>query len=1780
CQVHCYTYWNPMKFKTSLKRHPWRRKKSSLCAINQYTYDINSKGQLGGFDTPSTLPLQVDPTVYNELVAPKDPKIGQDTPDRGQILIRTRPVVVICPTTEDEVDDDNDEFGEVQKVPIQLYYDSYGDVIENGVWARLRTHRIIQRHISLRHGREVTLRRYSNGTEKNISDELLTKRRYSCSYERNVGNVCDLGELDKRYCIAGEYVRLSQREKDDFQDALEYYWMEKDATEGHELGQEAEEGGMNLMRDNHGRTMMGVADIGGPLSAAGDSCGWSLRDVEGRRRGMGSAEPPVPTHFPHTTLHYGSSSFIDPQDMIWASMCAMYPCVEWKDVGVMGGAGEEDSLWISQSISRQCNSNGESGCLPSRSTPVPSEDITSKTRRFRRRRNFRKSSKEGNGAVDMKCCDKYPLNDNTREGKRGNKRSSIYGSSREDRSSCSSVFTSLQQTPVAAGTTLPGHSQTRALTRIEYDNLITDRNQYVLEEGTRGRNRNINYSPINSDADVSADCSADFLRSSVSPGGVLPLSTVGDVSEERRGKGAWSEAVTRGQASGTYRAVGHLGNSSAAVSARALPREYVSSGSTATSFDNFVGIRGRSVNSERNRVTNVNKKSVNSIEQSGVESEIWHPSQEGVCEGECTCAMPCKVSGIPVYQGRGGELPRNNNGNANNGSNNSVDEASTSSPSVSGTSASVRGRGGGGGGGGGSSTGGGAVGRRNGAHFKPPGGPPNNIRTSTLVGRRGSFGTPGASSRAQTVTRDHEVDLQRRASLPGPGGGAQEENVRARTSVSGSSYRSRTSPSPSGRSHARGASPALGTRAASPAPLRKIPTPTPTRRKDAPTPPSTPRARRPPPKAVYQVRLSPSRVSSIDSPPSHRDKDKPSSRLPVVANKSGKNDTTPSLSRAFPPRPAMARGLGSQRVSREVNKSTINDVRNTNHTGHSSLKLDTPPKSLPLSLSLSSQGSCNNDNTSADETSLNSSFVSNTTDSETSFEKTDLSYTKTLVGARDSHTLTKNKATLIDNKISGCFARPDSSSTRLTSSGSRLSLARRNAYDTPRGSDSKLDRTLSVSSSHITPKTPLARTLSGPKASLVSSDSANRARIVRRVMSGSRTNLSKKKSNSKTSLVVGRHNIYNRSKSGSKNSLLGSRNNLFRASLESQKTESTTDSGCNSPMYGSQCSLDGDRKRHSSASPCSNLRKQLGSNSFIKPKLAESVCKPKIRESRNKEKIARDFTPTRLPVKTTHDIAPIASPEPEYKTAVTKPEFIDEDMSTDTGMDTSVEEKKACETEPITSEHRVKIVHTHSISSSKLCENMEKPIVSIKRSCSLQLPDKKKFNGNKSLLHDMRTKSLSQTTCDEYVDEEGKENRPQPGISVSFLSVSSPVSRSSPNFNKNINKNLSAEDYTGIIDKKEISKVAIIPEIKTKEEKGIQVEVSSSEEEEEEIVEEIEKEEKTEEEEEDEHEKLRYPVIEKTEDKPCEPAIGNTVCQGELGTSATKSQVRGYDGPGNISRPLPGPLMEFARQSTCERVRKNTIVHISGKTVDNNYEMDEKTEIPSDQEQKNALEQSGKENNHLIQRLETSLADIIDSATLKNLKINGNILSDQFDAIIATLKKVAASVDSGETEPSCFSRRNSDCGAKGLLKAPISPSMVSLSPATPLTPTSVSSSSSSSMSPMSPSTPKTPPSKTPLSLFSISECYPGHAGTPPLLPKNRKLSLPRDTLQDTSPTLGELARRLHANPNHLKADQDYVDFIDLDQPYVSPIPSGVSTSDLIRGGPTPKPTGGKIVQVL
>ncbi|XP_064104152.1 fibroin heavy chain-like [Macrobrachium nipponense] len=970
-----------MKFKASLKRHPWRKKKLTSPSSSSPRYAFGhhdfARSHLRGFSTATTLAPRVDPSLYNELVTPKDPRIGQDTPDRGQILYRSRPMVVICPSSEEEADDD--EFGEVQKVPINLYYDSYGDVIEHSLWARLNSREhppAVQGHVPAGHAAEGKRRRSCDYHQRAREEEYAAAVRRRFSHD-NVqvrvggegggggGGGVDLGELSRRCYVTGEFVRLTEKEHDDLAEAMEYYWLEKDLLEeldGSDLEEEGsrsetkgkgrKRGGGRRKNRKHRVTDREAAATGvtaGPVdsgrtlpaaaaAAAAAAAGYGRGLREGEGRGIGSERPPVPTHFSHPTLHYGSSSFIDPQDMIWASMCAMYPSVEWRDVGVGGGVaagggggggggGGSEGLGAARDITnRQCKSTCVSGrattAASSSRTPVGAQAYASNPRR--RRSRSRNGSRARNDDDESRATqqDMSHWNKKTTSarvsrdagGTSAAKRSDQLLSVRRDgakRSPSRSPHRQTATTKTSAGATLPGHAQCHALTHIDYDNAAPDWHHHRCQ-GRSGRERESQalgggMSSSSSSVHPPSSHGGQKQRSAGGGGGGGPPSIVG-----RRGgggggvgvgggEGAWSSSGgggggggARSQASGTCGALGHLGTSPA-VSARALPRAHVrpnganANSSSASHHPSGVGHRNDSVHSEPSVKTvtasSVDNSSVTVTKSGGafVDGEEWHPSPPGeggatpVCEGECTCAMPCKVSGIPVYQGRGGgEQARNSSSNNNNIINPREDAPP---PSVPSGGAGARGRsatGGGGGGGGGSH---GTSGRRNGSNKTTTSscsssssqGLPTTGRSTSLVGRRGSFGSSGASSRGGNPIHDSEVDLNRRASLPGPGGGANDDSGR------GSHYRSRASPLPStSRSSHRGTSPGMGARAPSPAVPRK--TPTPTRRREAQTPPSTPMTRRPPPRAVYQVRLSPnasSSSSSRDSPPLQRDRDKP-----------------------------------------------------------------------------------------------------------------------------------------------------------------------------------------------------------------------------------------------------------------------------------------------------------------------------------------------------------------------------------------------------------------------------------------------------------------------------------------------------------------------------------------------------------------------------------------------------------------------------------------------------------------------------------------------------------------------------------------------------------------------------------------------------------------------------------------------------------------------------------------------------------------------------------------
>ncbi|XP_063839883.1 splicing factor, arginine/serine-rich 19-like [Scylla paramamosain] len=852
--------------------------------------------------------------------------------------------------------------------------------------------------------------------------------------------------------------------------------------------------------------------------------------------------------------------------------------------------------------------------------------------------------------------------------------------------------------------------------------------------------------------------------------------------------------------------------------------------------------------------------------------------------------------------------------------------------------------------------------------------------------RRGSFGGPRA-----TAGPSGEVMLPRRASLPGSGVGA---------SCPGTPESPQGSPSLKARAQSsagRGPSPAPGFRAASPLPAGKASSTVRRResQRDVRTPPSTPLARRPPPRAVYQVRLAAAAPGPREPPSSSRDKS--SSKLPVAALK---GDASPGGGRTLTSRPGAARATPTPRGGREAEAG---EGRSTGQASASSLKLDTPPRSLPLSLSLKSP------KPGAKQVTQDLSPSNGITSSQ--FQGGPRG------GQRASSTPHLARSSTLQEKAA----------TKVATSPVRVVVPRRSPSDASNHNDTRLDRSLSSSSTQIN-----TRAATGPKSSLVAGDPASRARIVRRVMAGGRSNLSKKKSSSKTSLTVGRQNLYNRAKSGSRSSLLGSRNNVFRASLDSQRTESTTDSGCNSPLSGSQCSLDGDRRRH--GSPPSPVPRTTATDLTSKTSSALGRLSSSIHTSRHSESSI---------IKGLH-----------------------------LGAGTSIRTEGRAEVNSVAGGKS--LLSAHSLNSSQLVREVTKPVVSVKRSFSLQFTC-----GAVAPQTNLRpANSSSRLSRSRLGSHEERESHLQPGINVSIRSLVPDTPPRASEAQRNERGRVGA--------RKEVTKVSIVAEPRTREEKGIQVETLSSEEEEEE-EEEMEEDEEEMEEEEEEQEEEEIEVEQEREENEEETAVEEE--KGKKNNEQTHSCLDVAGDERHQDEVSPEEQLPGQQVYTPPSVKQAP----TGQTVPaTNGGLHEGLESGEEEEE----EESG--DTHLMQRLETSLADIIDAAVLKNLRINGSILSDQFDAIIATLKKVAASVDSGETGSPHPSKRDSQSSTRSSLGTPTSP----LSP--PPAP----------VSPLYPSGPRTPPTKTPLSLFSINECQAGPAGTPPIRPRNRRLSLPKDSLQD------------------------------------------------------------------
>ncbi|XP_043229312.1 serine/arginine repetitive matrix protein 2-like isoform X1 [Amphibalanus amphitrite] len=174
-----------------------------------------------------------------------------------------------------------------------------------------------------------------------------------------------------------------------------------------------------------------------------------------------------------------------------------------------------------------------------------------------------------------------------------------------------------------------------------------------------------------------------------------------------------------------------------------------------------------------------------------------------------------------------------------------------------------------------------------------------------------------------------------------------------------------------------------------------------------------------------------------------------------------------------------------------------------------------------------------------------------------------------------------------------------------------------------------------------------------------------------------------------------------------------------------------------------------------------------------------------------------------------------------------------------------------------------------------------------------------------------------------------------------------------------------------------------------------------------------------------------------------------------------------------------------------------------------------------------------------------------------SLNVDGDFLNNQFDAIIETLKQVAASVQEQGSRPAsvAMTSRNSD---------PIYAEI--RSPRTPvgaLSPEPIYSEVRSPVPVRPGSTPTSPTRAPPL--------------PPPVTPRTQAEN---DAFFDSSPTLDELARKLHADARHLDDDCDYVNFHDLESPYRTPPPVAPQASQLIAGrrgaDATPHPDYGSL----
>ena len=234
---------------------------------------------------------------------------------------------------------------------------------------------------------------------------------------------------------------------------------------------------------------------------------------------------------------------------------------------------------------------------------------------------------------------------------------------------------------------------------------------------------------------------------------------------------------------------------------------------------------------------------------------------------------------------------------------------------------------------------------------------------------------------------------------------------------------------------------------------------------------------------------------------------------------------------------------------------------------------------------------------------------------------------------------------------------------------------------------------------------------------------------------------------------------------------------------------------------------------------------------------------------------------------------------------------------------------------------------------------------------------------------------------------------------------------------------------------------------------------------------------------------------------------------------------------GSICLPVPSP----ARKHSVEKAVYSSVIHVNG-AEDGLVTNQTRLQRSVDAGQQVQATIQGQKDAHNDNKVRLSL------------NVDGDFLNNQFDAIIETLKQVAASVQEQGSRPGsvAMTPRGSD-PIYAEIRSP-------RAPAAALSPEPI-------YSEIRPPVPVRAPGAPP-----VTEAPTTPPPPPPLPPAaTPRTQAENDAFFDSSPTLDELARKLHADARHLNDDCDYVNFHDLESPYRTPPPPAPQAGQLVAG---------------